>query len=334
MIRTQPFIRSSAALAVCSLAGAAMGMASPAAVPAASPAASPATTGAAAPAAKPSEQEFRALLPVVELFTSEGCSSCPSADKLLAELHSKEVATSAKTAREKPAEQAAGKPGEKQAEKQGDKQVEKSGTSDGVTASKAPKAGASGEGTLFIAYHVDYWDYLGWKDPFASAEFTARQRRYSSVMPEAGLYTPQMIVDGDAQFVGSDRRRADREILRSGKQVRKATVATVTEAGPGGVVRIKVTVKDAAAGLLACAALVEDGLASDVKRGENASRRLEHDAVARALATAKLSAAGTAELEVKTPAGVVAERASLIVFLQDEKTMKIVGGVRSPLPGR
>src|SRR6516225_8160911 len=87
---------------------------------------------------------------VVELFTSEGCSSCPPADALLAEL-------------------------------------------------------ASRPDVLALSFHVDYWDRLGWKDPFSSHEATQRQDRYASLLDLATVYTPQIVVDGTWQAVGSDR---------------------------------------------------------------------------------------------------------------------------------
>ncbi len=113
---------------------------------------------------------------LVELFTSEGCSSCPPADLLLMELDRAE----------------------------------------------------QGHGTevIVLSEHVDYWNRLGWKDPFASAQFTDRQRTYAARFGETSVYTPEMVVDGRAGFVGSDRRHALRAIADAAKQPKaKVTLA-------------------------------------------------------------------------------------------------------------
>src|SRR5262252_1517002 len=99
---------------------------------------------------------------VVELFTSEGCSSCPPADALLAEL-------------------------------------------------------ASRPEVLALSFHVDYWDRLGWKDPFSSPAATERQQRYASVLGLATVYTPQIVVDGKWQAVGSDRVEVEQALKAAGR---------------------------------------------------------------------------------------------------------------------
>ena len=95
---------------------------------------------------------------VVELFTSEGCSSCPPAEALLNQIH--------------------------------------------------PRAAKSGQRIYTLAFHVDYWDRLGWKDPFSEAAYSQRQNSYANGFGEDRIYTPQMIVNGRGGFVGSDAGEA------------------------------------------------------------------------------------------------------------------------------
>src|SRR5438445_2521237 len=93
---------------------------------------------------------------VIELFTSQGCSSCPVADKNLAEI--------------------------------------------------IEKAETNGQQVYGLSFHVDYWNDIGWKDPYSKAEFTERQKKYASIRSFENIYTPQMIVNGETEFVGSDRK--------------------------------------------------------------------------------------------------------------------------------
>lgn len=168
---------------------------------------------------------------LVELFTSEGCSSCPAADALLARLHAEQPLT--------------------------------------------------GE-VIVLEFHVDYWDRLGWKDPFSSAAFTRRQQEYSRVFGSERIYTPQMVVDGAAELIGSDEREARRAIEKAAE--RSHLPLRVTARAAGGVVRLSMDAPSRPADtepIDILVALAEDGLTSVVKRGENGGRTLDHVAVVR-----------------------------------------------------
>lgn len=173
--------------------------------------------------------EMRPLV-LVELFTSEGCSSCPSADKLLAELYDSQPV-------------------------------------DDVT-------------IVPMAFHVDYWDRLGWKDPFGDASYSRRQRAYAGLLKSDSVYTPQMIVNGTEGFVGSDRGAAQKAIAQAGKAALPAIEVAPSLEGGKVNLALSVTGVSATDGIL-WAAVVEDGLESDVKRGENSGRQLKHQAVVR-----------------------------------------------------
>jgi hypothetical protein len=164
---------------------------------------------------------------VLELFTSQGCSSCPPADRLLSEL---------------------------------------------------AQAGAVAERPVLpLSFHVDYWNDLGWEDPFSQPQWSARQRDYAEALRDKGVYTPQLVIGGRAHVVGSDRRALFRAVAAAAP-TRTLTVEATWASG-----ELKVRAKGAATGEALWLALWQDGLASEVVRGENRGATLRHDHVVRRL---------------------------------------------------
>jgi hypothetical protein len=235
---------------------------------------------------------------IVELFTSEGCSSCPPADALLARLDKTQ-----------------------------------------------PVGGAE---VIPLAMHVDYWNYLGWADPFSSHEFSERQGEYTEAYGNDGVYTPQMIVDGVKEFPGGNSTaaldaigkaarapKADVQFTRASSQ----SEADQTEAGVRLSVRInnipKLTEGDAAFVLLA---VTESGLSSDVARGENSGRRLDHVGVVRRLIsigslTDARGGAFTAEATVPIEKGWRRENLRAVVFAQERGTRRVLAAASLKLFG-
>ena len=210
---------------------------------------------------------------LVELFTSEGCNSCPPADTLLTEL-----------LQEQPI--------------------------DGVE-------------VVALSEHVTYWDHQGWKDPFAAQQFTARQQQYGLRFNLDSVYTPQLVVDGASEFVGSDRRSIERALRSAAKQVKPALMLNVTASndtltlaasGPGLAVE-----EDAELWL----AITEDGLAVDVKRGENANKTLKHSGVVRLLRSAG-DAKRAAPLSVALDPAWRRDRLRVAGFVQSRKNRRIL----------
>jgi hypothetical protein len=160
---------------------------------------------------------------VAELFTSEGCSSCPPADALLAEL-------------------------------------------------------ATRPDVLALSFHVDYWDRLGWKDPFSSPAATERQQRYAGLLKLATVYTPQLIVDGKWQAVGSDRVEVERALARARHGQIEVPLALTTDHG-------RAQLKLGSAGGPVSGAVLLIGFdrrhVTAVARGENSGRTLAHANVVR-----------------------------------------------------
>lgn len=213
---------------------------------------------------------------VVELFTSEGCSSCPPADALLSQLTKTQ-----------------------------------------------PIAGAD---VIALGEHVDYWDGVGWADPFSSRRFSARQSDYSQAFRKDTVYTPQMIVDGQTQFVGSDEDEARAAIARAARRP-KAHVS-LTRTGDTLAVRVDhlpASAKNDPAEVVL--AITEGGLSSSVGGGENAGRRLGHSAVVRRLTPLGTVPGGafSASPTVKPASGWRRENLSAVVFVQERASRRIVG---------
>jgi hypothetical protein len=183
------------------------------------------STGVAAVSAV-AQEPGRATPVVVELFTSQGCSSCPPADALLGEL------------------------------------------------TKRPNIVA-------LAFHVDYWDYIGWKDPFASPQFTQRQRDYSHALGLHMVYTPQMVIDGRIDAVGSDRTAVEQAIAASTKQA-KLAVAIRGDRASGYRVSVPPARTDLAGPATVWLVLYDREHVTPVKRGENAGATLRNYNVVRA----------------------------------------------------
>ncbi len=208
---------------------------------------------------------------VIELFTSEGCSSCPPADRLLSEI--------------------------------------------------AEQARQNGEPIFALSFHVDYWNYIGWTDPYSDATYSERQRAYGQAFNSQRIYTPQMVVNGETEFVGSNRARAQAAIERALKQSQDVSIMLARESVTESKVTVRYEVSELPQGYKVNLALVERDLVQNVKRGENRGRTLEHDNVVRAFQTAS-EARGLAKFEL--PAGANPDNCAVIAYVQHEHTMKII----------
>jgi len=231
------------------------------------------------------------LVPViVELFTSEGCSSCPPADEALARLEKTQ-----------------------------------------------PVPGAE---IIVLSEHVDYWNYIGWADPFSSADFSARQNEYAQAFGKDGVYTPQMVVDGQAEFIGSDfgqARSAIAKALQSPKAKITVTRAQQAAGAKSGAVSFSARVVDipsvsAGETIEVVLAVTESDLRSNVLRGENSGRKLNHTAVVRQLsvirrATEQPTEALTAEFTINLERGWRRENLRVVVFAQERTSRRVLGAV-------
>ena len=233
---------------------------------------------ARAPAARPAV--------VVELFTSQGCSSCPAADRVL---------------------------------------------------SKLGRDARTAEVTLVpLAFHVDYWNRIGWVDPFSAPRWSARQRHYAAVLGLRSVYTPQVVLNGRAELVGSHEGRLRAELpgavpaRPAGRvEIASATVDTAARELVVDVVAERLEGRGAPR-LVANLVLFESGLVTRVASGENARRTLENDHVVRLLRPAISLDPGELEQAVQRERLRIGLDASwrianlgLAAFLQDPESLEI-----------
>ena len=155
---------------------------------------------------------------VLELFTSQGCSSCPPADKLLKEVKSDNV--------------------------------------------------------IALSYHVDYWNYIGWKDPFSKESFTNKQRKYGTKFYSNSIYTPQLVVNGKEHFVGSNRLKLKSKIEAYSKVKSRSTISLSKVKNENGIVKFSYDINNLQANENLRIVLVINERKTSIKRGENRNREL------------------------------------------------------------
>ncbi|MGC4099903.1 DUF1223 domain-containing protein [Ferruginibacter sp.] len=233
---------------------------------------------------KPAEQSINnaAFEPVavIELFTSQGCSSCPPADALLAET-----------------------------------------IADATTNNKKIFA---------LSFHVDYWNRLGWTDPFSNKDYSARQNNYINTLGLEGAYTPQMIVNGSKEFVGSDKNALDKALTtalntKAAVQFNSLTTAYKDDK----TIQVQYAVDGDVAGSKIHIALVSLKETTAVKRGENGGQTLINENVVRKFSTKNAASSGTMEFTgTDLPAK---ENLSVIAFIQKDKDQKIVGAAMAKM---
>jgi hypothetical protein len=193
------------------------------------------------------------------------------------------------------------------------------------------------EGQLIIGIseHVTYWNDLGWKDPYSSPTFTERQSVYASRLSSEGSYTPQMVLNGRDQFVGSDGSALERALRDDTRREHVALhIVSSTNNSDGVDVRFSVAGKPAKP-LDIIAVLADDTDRSNVLRGENGGRQLQHVSVARSLThVATLRDDGEQSVHISFPGGFSENSAAghhLILFAQEPHQGAILGAATMPL---
>jgi len=222
---------------------------------------------------------------LVELFTSEGCSSCPPADALLRQVNGTQT--------------------------------------------------SGGQLVVGISEHVTYWNSLGWSDPFSSSVYTERQNAYSERFHLEGVYTPQMVINGAEQIVGSDRAALLRAVQQEEGERPQLSLRIVSLS----VAQNTLTVDFSTSGELPAhgadliAVLADDFDRSSVLHGENSGRLLAHVAVARSIArVGRVQAVGERTVQIPIPASFETTPGHhLILFAQTPGNGRVLGTDTKPL---
>jgi len=217
---------------------------------------------------------------VVELFTSEGCSSCPPADALIARVQ------------------------------QEDKDLP----------------------VYVLAFHVDYWDRLGWKDAFSDAVYSDRQRRYAAWLKLPSIYTPQVVVNGQKEFVGSEagtlygaiknalQQTDGPQLVLSGLRLNGERLDWTCRTEGGMAKRDNYSL---------VVAVVQRAATTQVRRGENGGKTLSHVQIVRGLEMSTLDGQGQRAGQLAWPAGLAPADGEVIAFLQNQDNGQIVAASRS-----
>ena len=230
---------------------------------------------------------------VVELFTSEGCSSCPPMDTLMRKLDTIQP--------------------------------------------------VKGVEIIAVEEHVDYWNHDGWVDPYSGLEWTNRQQQYVMKFKDASAYTPQVVVDGDKEMVNASPLAVVNAIMQAAKQddVQVSVQAGAAEGNDAQKFDVRVT-SAAGSGKQPKAdvwlAVTEDGLQMDVTGGENKGRTLQHASVVRSLEkigtiSDKGAAQFAADPRVKFKSSWKKPNLRVIVFVQDHKSLRILGAGLAKIAG-
>jgi len=228
---------------------------------------------------------------LVELFTSEGCSSCPPADRFLQKLDTQPV---------------------------------------------------PGVEMIVLSEHVDYWNQIGWKDPFSAHSYSERQTAYSQRLGLDSVYTPQMVVDGTSEFVGSDPGRADKAFAQALRRPKISLQLSGVAADSSNILHahLQTGILDPAFGAREAEAYIAVTLnhaESDVSAGENSGHKLSHVSVVRSLVKVGLLKRGqglTQDVQQKLPQGTGAGSFRLVAFIQERGQGRVLGAASAPVGGR
>lgn len=216
---------------------------------------------------------------VVELFTSEGCSSCPPADELVEKIQKE--------------------------------------------SNNLP--------VYILAFHVDYWNRLGWKDVFSSAAYSKRQNQYAQWLNLQSIYTPQIVVNGRKEFIGSEEATL-RNVIKSSLQKPSSATLTLNDVKfDKAQADLHYNIEGTTNNTSLLLALVQKSATTNVKGGENGGRTLSHVQIVRNLETIDLSGKNNGSATIAIPSALNNQSLEVIAFLQNNSNGQILAAAKSGL---
>jgi hypothetical protein len=213
---------------------------------------------------------------VLELFTSQGCSSCPPADRLLGKY-----------------------------------------TND--------------ENVIPLSFHVDYWNRLGWTDPYSNAVFSQRQKNYAAKFKLNGVYTPQLVINGEKEMVGSNANKISASIKNEEEQQVTSHINIVAVKVDNDKATISYTIQGSESNSDLNIALVQAEITTPIKAGENSGLKLTNYNVVRNFKTVHSIADGTNTESVDLVPGAEKKDYRIVAYLQNTQTYKILAAAKSAL---
>ena len=213
---------------------------------------------------------------VMELFTSQGCSSCPPADDLLGKY-----------------------------------------------------AAQNNTGIIPLAFHVDYWNRLGWKDSFSTSGFSQRQEKYAQLLSKGSVYTPQVIINGETEMVGSDEDKIAAAVKQRFVQKPLAVITLSSQAVSEGKLSIQYAVTGNIANSNLLVMLIQNKAITKIKAGENNGATLTSYNVVRNMVEIPAQASGTCSVQI--PGNTSLKELSIVAFTQNTSSLKITGAVKKDL---
>ena len=214
---------------------------------------------------------------VMELFTSQGCSSCPPADNLLG------------------------------------------------------KYAAKNNGMIIpLAFHVDYWNRLGWTDSFSSAKYTERQQNYANVIGGSSVYTPQLIINGTRELVGSEEGNVAALVANALKEQPKLSITIDKAESTANTVSVNYTIDQMLDNTILNVALVQKQAFTNILKGENRGLRLTNYNVVRDFIT-RFIKIKSSSVDLQMPKGYNTSDFAVVLYVQENTSGKIIGATKKDL---